>query len=164
MSRAREYETLWGLPRVAERMTTLAPNLYQDLVGTPFVERGRDRARGIDCYGVVLTIYQRMGITLLDPYRDAPSSYGKAGQPEDTAEVLARLFGTWERTPPVAGAVAAFSQYGKRPDHAGVMITDRLFIHAVKYRLAPTGQVVISDLMQAPFCEWFLGAYAHRGN
>ena len=42
---------------------------YKDLIGIPFVDGGRDY-HGLDCYGLVMLIYARMGI-LLDEYNIA---------------------------------------------------------------------------------------------
>lgn len=34
---------------------------FADLIGTPFVNRGRDAERGLDCYGLVKEVYKRYG-------------------------------------------------------------------------------------------------------
>lgn len=37
---------------------------YEDLIGVPFANHGRDPRTGLDCYGVVMEIYKRCGIRL----------------------------------------------------------------------------------------------------
>lgn len=37
---------------------------YSDLIGVPFSNRGRNVTTGLDCYGLVMEIYKRFGITL----------------------------------------------------------------------------------------------------
>ena len=34
---------------------------YTDLIGVPFVNRGRDAEHGLDCYGLVKEVYRRNG-------------------------------------------------------------------------------------------------------
>lgn len=37
---------------------------YSDLIGVPFRNRGRDVKTGLDCYGLVMEIYRRYGISI----------------------------------------------------------------------------------------------------
>ena len=37
---------------------------YTDLIGTPFVNEGRDLKTGLDCYGLVMEVFRRFGIEL----------------------------------------------------------------------------------------------------
>ena len=37
---------------------------YNDLIGVPFVNRGRDAQHGLDCYGLVKEVYKRNGIEI----------------------------------------------------------------------------------------------------
>lgn len=39
---------------------------FDDLIGTPFVEGGRDPKTGIDCYGLLMVAYSRLGKTIPD--------------------------------------------------------------------------------------------------
>jgi len=145
-------------------LTALDPSLYQDLVGVPYCHNGRDPRVGLDCFGLVLAIHARMGTPLPDPYTVVPTTYGSDGDPGDHQWLLQQLFGEWRPADPAPGLVAVFSRFGKRPDHAGVFITERRFIHAIHYRYQTTGQVVISDRARSPFDEWFIGAYAYAGH
>lgn len=37
---------------------------YNDLIGIPFVNRGRDAKHGLDCYGLVKEVYKRNGVEI----------------------------------------------------------------------------------------------------
>ena len=37
---------------------------YDDLIGVPFKNHGRDVKTGLDCYGLVMEVYRRFGIRL----------------------------------------------------------------------------------------------------
>ncbi len=45
-------------------MTPLTTIRYGDLIGVPFVHRGRDHQSGLDCIGVLLELYRRAGVEL----------------------------------------------------------------------------------------------------
>ena len=45
-----------------------------DLIGVPFVSRGRDPKTGLDCWGLVIEIGRRMGKDIPDFYVDALDS------------------------------------------------------------------------------------------
>ena len=50
---------------------------YRDLIGIPFRLHGRSPQDGLDCYGLVMEIYRRMGIELQDyDYDDSPRNTG----------------------------------------------------------------------------------------
>lgn len=41
--------------------------MYSDLIGVPFLDRGRDPQKGLDCYGLAIELFRRHGIDL-PPY------------------------------------------------------------------------------------------------
>lgn len=51
-----------------------------DLIGTPFLFRGRDPAVGLDCVGLVLAALRTAGVALLEPpsYQMRGTSLGRA--------------------------------------------------------------------------------------
>jgi len=50
---------------------------YKDLIGIPFRLHGRSPEDGLDCYGLVMEIYRRMGIELPDyAYEGSPHTTG----------------------------------------------------------------------------------------
>ena len=75
-----------------------------DLIGVPFVSRGRDPKTGLDCWGLVMEIGRRMGKDIPDFYVDALDSkqigvikdfvekdWVKADKPEPGAIIGLRL-------------------------------------------------------------------------
>ena len=38
--------------------------MYADLIGVPFLNKGRDVTKGLDCYGLVKEVYKRHGINI----------------------------------------------------------------------------------------------------
>ena len=55
---------------VAQRIRTegrLPPALWDDLLAVPWAEDGRDPAAGLDCFGLVVEVYRRLGVELPDP-------------------------------------------------------------------------------------------------
>ncbi|MCB5701429.1 C40 family peptidase [Megasphaera elsdenii] len=79
---------------------------YDDLIGIPYVDYGRDPQKGLDCWGLAMELYRRRGIqlpdNLFDP-RDAKligqkfvwqrdhSPWHRLDQPEDGCLVVIRL-------------------------------------------------------------------------
>ena len=59
-------------------------NIAQGLIGIPFQHCGRDSSKGLDCLGLVLEFYRRLGFSLSDPigtyreewWRDDPDLIG----------------------------------------------------------------------------------------
>lgn len=43
---------------------------YTDLIGTPFVNKGRDKIKGLDCYGLCIEVYKRYGIDIPEYYKE----------------------------------------------------------------------------------------------
>ena len=39
---------------------------YDDLIGIPYVDYGRDPHKGLDCWGLAMELYRRRGIQLPD--------------------------------------------------------------------------------------------------
>lgn len=39
---------------------------YGDLIGVPFVDGGRDKENGFDCWGLAMEMYRRQGVMLKD--------------------------------------------------------------------------------------------------
>ena len=43
---------------------------YSDLIGVPFKNQGRDKNIGLDCYGLVMEVYKKLGIQLPEYYAE----------------------------------------------------------------------------------------------
>jgi len=74
---------------------------YSDLVGVPYSLGGRDPRRGLDCFGVLLELYRRAGVELLDV---APTRYNG----EETVDPAAALEAFGNGWTPTTRAALAF--------------------------------------------------------
>ena len=101
---------------------------YDDLIGIPFINGGRDRNKGFDCYGLVMKVYRRCGIAL-------PEYTADWDDEEKINSIVQREAGTtaWHRVKaplPVPCLVAL--RMGTPPgivNHTGVYIGHGKFIH-----------------------------------
>lgn len=101
---------------------------YDDLIGIPFINGGRDRNKGFDCYGLVMEVYRRCGIAL-------PEYTADWDDEEKINSIVQREAGTtaWHcvKAPlPVPCLVAL--RMGTPPgivNHTGVYIGHGKFIH-----------------------------------
>ena len=58
---------------------------FDDLVGIPFLEGGRDPKQGVDCLGIVLLGLKRMGIEADDPWNALAIEWHRGWRPTDLA-------------------------------------------------------------------------------
>lgn len=101
---------------------------YDNLIGIPFINGGRDRNKGFDCYGLVMEVYRRCGIAL-------PEYTADWDDEEKINSIVQREAGTtaWHRVKaplPVPCLVAL--RMGTPPgivNHTGVYIGHGKFIH-----------------------------------
>ncbi len=63
---------------------------YEDLIGTPFIDGGRDKGAGLDCWGLAREMFHRQGIDVPD-YRISAMRTAEIAR-EMTAEEM-----DWER-------------------------------------------------------------------
>lgn len=116
--------------------------IWQDLVGVPFKENGRD-LNGLDCFGVPVIIYQRLGKTLPEvDYESVARDVvnGKIEENKDDYIILDK---------PEPFCMVTF--FIKRPDvsHIGVVLEDcNRFIHVTK-----KSRVVIDRLDSLSWCR-----------
>jgi len=99
---------------------------YKDLIGVPFKEGGRTTT-GMDCYGLVVEIYRRMGRLIDDPQEYRYS--GPKGEPIDLG-AYTRLWrevrGAWQE-----GDVLLFEDGLFRPCmHCAVVLDGGRILHA----------------------------------
>lgn len=94
--------------------------MFADLIGTPFKYGGRGNG-AYDCYGLVMELHKRKGITLPDYL--SPTDKGII------ASMMASQITLWEKVDqPRPGDVILF-RIGRFNCHVGVLISDFEFIH-----------------------------------
>ena len=105
---------------------------YDDLIGVPFKDGGRDTG-GLDCWGLVRECYKRRGMAV----KDYAVSAMQMARIETT---MKHEEYEWEKLPsPKEGCLVVIRLPGTPwANHAGVYIGDGKFIHAY----APSGVVV----------------------
>ncbi|HZH83058.1 MAG TPA: C40 family peptidase [Phototrophicaceae bacterium] len=123
------------IPRVPirDRLASAA----RHFLGLPYRWGGMSERRGMDCSGLIKTLFAKLNIEVPRTARD---QY-RAGQ-EVTVENLQ------------AGDLLFFSTDGMTPDHVGVYVGEHRFVHAEK----KAGRVIITDLNQSWYIKHFIGA------
>lgn len=102
---------------------------FNDLIGTPFVNRGRDAKTGLDCYGLVKEVFRRYGHEI--PEYDTQYNY------DDMCRVNELISGNvknypWKeiKEPKVPCLIAIrFGSPEGVVNHTAVYIGDGRFIH-----------------------------------
>jgi probable lipoprotein NlpC len=102
--------------------------MHADLLGTPFLDGGRNPGIGLDCWGLVREVYCRYGVNLPE-YRISAMDAVKIGNQiaqdkPDWLEVYKPL--------PVPCLVVIRLACGSWANHVGVYIGSGQFIHAYK--------------------------------
>jgi cell wall-associated NlpC family hydrolase len=126
--------------------------MFDELVGTPFVDGGKDRT-GFDCWGLVCYIYLLRGIEL--PHY-AISAYDSARVDEQIGKARA----SWQQVDlcmartPDALLFRLDPAHRALTTHVGVLLNNGRFIHC----LAKTG-VIISRLAEPFYTQSLVGAY-----
>lgn len=123
-----------------------------DLVGIPFVSKGRNPETGLDCWGLVMEVGRRMGKNIPDFYVDAMDSK-QIGAIKSFAEK------DWTQIDkPETGVIVGIRlDRACLPDvtqHFGVCLDRRRFIHTMQ----DTG-VIITDLNHRFFKNIITGFY-----
>lgn len=113
------------------------PNI-SDLIGVPFLDSGRDPNRGLDCWGLVMEVYRRVGVELPDYGKSVPSAYASGSS--DVAARNAEATGRWLKVDtPSACDLVAMRTDRRVPtaiNHFGVCIGRGRFLHTIKPRNA----------------------------
>ena len=128
-------------PRFYKQSTALSKAQRQNIksiamshIGAPYRYGGRD-ARGFDCSGLVCHIYfEATGVRL----------------PHSTRKHYKSSFEI-SRGEAVAGDLVFFAIYGGHPDHVGLMLNKKEFIHSSKSR-----GVIVSSLNEKYYKKRFL--------
>jgi peptidoglycan DL-endopeptidase LytE len=108
-----------------------------DFLGVPYRWRGMSERRGVDCSGLVKSLFDKFQIELPHSAREQ----FKLGEKVARAELA-------------VGDLVFFSTRGKIPTHVGIYIGDNRFIHAAH----TAGHVIVSSLSQRWYQKNFVGA------
>jgi cell wall-associated NlpC family hydrolase len=101
--------------------------LFDDLIGVPYIEGGRDRKVGLDCYGLCIEVNRRIGIEIFEyisPLNEKSLIHEMIMKEKD-------LF--LELKKPEPFCLVTFSFDDKYVTHIGVVLADKKrFIHTLK--------------------------------
>jgi cell wall-associated NlpC family hydrolase len=129
-----------GIPRISggSRGWELLDSGYknvEDLIGIPFVDKGRDPGFGLDCWGLFLVATKRFGI-------NAPDVDLSAFATKDIEKTRELLLPLWRKTdiprPGDAVAIRNDPEYPAVSQHYGVYLGDGRFLHT----LEKTGSII----------------------
>jgi len=107
---------------------------YDDLIGVPFLHKGRDKKVGLDCLGLILIVYRREGIAIDDPCSDYDEDWCKS--PEKGNPILENYHANWRKLrvcerPEVLDAVL-FGSEVDYPIHIGIVVGEDRVLHCAK--------------------------------
>ena len=94
----------------------------RDLIGTPFKAHGRSKTEGFDCYGLLIEVMKRNGITLPDLFYENLNAVSEAD--------FKRIFPFVKIEKIEYLCIIVFKLY--RRTHVGVYIGEDNFIHATE--------------------------------
>lgn len=98
---------------------------YDDLIGTPFIDGGRDKETGLDCWGLAREMFRRQGI-------DVPDYHISAMRTAEIAQEMNAEEMDWLRLDePEEGCLVLLRlDAGVWANHVGICLGDGRFIHA----------------------------------
>ena len=123
---------------------------YNDLIGVPFVDGGRDM-NGLDCWGLVKLCFMRQGIQLKDYAISARDLAAISHKMEEVSYEWQKI-----ESPEPGCLVAIRTSNEMWANHAGVCIDTERFIHAYAF----------TDVAVARIRRWkshIAGFYRYKG-
>src|SRR3989338_471654 len=131
----------------------LQAEIIQKYLGIRYRHHGRDLS-GLDCYGLVLRVFEDQGIKLWDINEEYDENWSWQGR-NLFVENYAK---DWEFVDDYRFMDVACFQNGKGiVNHAGVYLGENKFIHAVK------AGVVVSRCADREWQKRWVGFYRYRG-
>lgn len=131
-------------------------SVWEDLLGVPFSWGGRDPATGLDCLGLVIEVYRRLGLRGIIP--DPQGAWKRVRQGQDYIGEGLKESG-WRKVPNSeieAGALVILDAHGsKNADHVGIYLGAGKLLHAateVGVQVIPLDALLFNGYR-------FLGAY-----
>ena len=131
------------------------PNIdLHDLIGLPYKHCGRDSKTGLDCWGLVVCVYERLGLKVRDL-----EAYEEEGHKKGYDYFLSREDEWIKKSFPSPYDVVLFVNSAGVAYHSGVITHDLKMIHASKDK-----GVVIVPLNLAVKCLILDGYYKLKVN
>jgi cell wall-associated NlpC family hydrolase len=123
----------------------------KDLVGIPYKAGGRDKS-GIDCLGLVAEYLKAFEIYLPEPEYNEHWAKEQSGIFSNWMDNFVQFFTREEK--PCKGDIVLFRNVDGVETHAGIMLDNQKFIHAIK-----KAGVCISSISQEQFKAKVSGFY-----
>lgn len=131
----------------------LQAEMIEKYLGVPYRHHGRDLS-GLDCYGLILRIFEEQGVALWDINEDYDPQWSWQGK-DLFIQNYAR---EWELVEdPRFMDVSCFRNGKDVVNHAGVLLGENKFIHAVK------AGVVVSKYTDPQWQKRLVGFYRYTG-
>lgn len=99
---------------------------FDDLIGVPYLDGGRDPKKGLDCWGLVIEVFRRYGVPLPDYVVPALDSERINSIIEEERPLWKRH--RWPRVPSPSVVVIRFNTVDFC-NHTGVYLGDGRFLH-----------------------------------
>lgn len=131
----------------------LQAEIIEKYLGVPYLHHGRDLS-GLDCYGLILNIFDDQGVELWDINEDYDPEWSWKGK-DLFFQNYAR---DWDAvSDPRFMDVVCFKNGKGVVNHAGVLLGENKFIHAVK------AGVVVSKYTDQQWNKRLVGFYRYKG-
>lgn len=132
--------------------------VVDDLIGKPFANRGRGPDH-FDCWGVVMEVWRRAGITAPDYGVDAMVTQAIDAVYRELLGAAAGNSGPWRQLPgPRPLALVVFHTRPGMVSHIGVCLDAGRFIHVRR-----NANITIEPLRSPLYCQRVAGYYRYAG-
>jgi cell wall-associated NlpC family hydrolase len=125
---------------------------FDEFVGIPFVDRGRD-LKGCDCWGLLTLVYAKIGVDL-PSHRD---DYQTVADRDEVARILGNGKSQWRLVHDERPTDAVLLKLAGRPFHVGVVVRPGLMLHAL-----PGTGAAIEDYRSHNYSRRIMGFYRHE--